>query len=96
MCAVQRKREQGWGGILGGQRGTSRRGAGDGMGEAHLKMVGLRWQARRNVGWEMARAKATSRWLPREGGLEVAGSRRCGARDGVGEACLEMVAGEGR
>jgi len=83
--------QQGWGGVLGGQCGTSRWGAGDSMGEAHLKMAGSRWQAQCNVGQEMAWAKATSRWPPQEGGLKVAGSRQCRAGDSVGKAHLETV-----
>ena len=96
MHAVQHEREQGWGGVLGGWRGTSRQGVGDGMGEARLKTVGSRWRARHDVAQETVQVKATSRRPPREGGLEVAGSRQCGAQDGVGEARLETVAGEGR
>ena len=68
-----------------------RRGVGDSMGEAHLETVGSMWWARCGVGRETVRAKATSRWLPREGGLEAAGSRQRGAGGGVGEAHLEMA-----
>ena len=71
--------------------GSRRHGVGDSMGEAHLETTGSKWWAQRSVGQEMVWVKATSRWPPREGGLEVAGSRRCGAQDGMGEARLKMV-----
>ena len=71
--------------------GSGQHGVGDSMGEAHLETAGSKWWAQCSVGQEMAWVKATSRWPPREGGLEVAGSRQCGAQDGVGEAHLKTV-----
>jgi len=66
------------------------------MGEAHLEMVGLRWWAQHDVGWETVWVKATSRWPPREGGLEVAGLRQRGVGDGTGKGHLEMAASRGQ